>query len=169
MLNRLRAAVLGANDGIVSTSSLVMGVAGAGANNQAILIAGFAALSAGALSMAVGEYVSVASQKDAEKAQASATDDTQEFTSPTQAAIASLLAFTVGGAVPLLAVILSPPETKIPSTIIAVLVALLLTGYFGAVVGRASRLRAILRVVIGGLLAMGATYYIGVAFGIAIG
>lgn len=66
-LNRLRAAVLGANDGIVSTSSLVMGVAGATSDNMAIVIAGLAALSAGALSMAVGEYVSVSSQSDAEK------------------------------------------------------------------------------------------------------
>src|SRR3989344_5688472 len=88
MLNRLRAAVLGANDGIVSTSSVVMGVAGAGADNKAILTAGFAALVAGALSMAVGEYVSVASQKDAEEAHAEAHDDDMEFTSPTQAALA---------------------------------------------------------------------------------
>lgn len=68
MLNRLRAAVLGANDGIVSISSLVMGVAGATSDTKAITIAGLAALIAGALSMAVGEYVSVSSQSDAEKA-----------------------------------------------------------------------------------------------------
>ena len=67
-LNKLRAAVLGANDGIVSISSLVMGVAGATSDNNAIFIAGLAALIAGALSMAVGEYVSVSSQSDAEKA-----------------------------------------------------------------------------------------------------
>ena len=62
-LNKIRAAVLGANDGIVSTSSVVMGVAGASANTQAIFTAGMAALVAGALSMAVGEYVSVSSQR----------------------------------------------------------------------------------------------------------
>lgn len=67
-LNKLRAAVLGANDGIVSISSLVMGVAGATNELQPIFIAGLAALVAGALSMAVGEYVSVSSQSDAEKA-----------------------------------------------------------------------------------------------------
>jgi len=66
-LNKLRAAVLGANDGIVSISALVMGVAGAGGEWHAIFIAGLAALVAGALSMAVGEYVSVSSQSDAEK------------------------------------------------------------------------------------------------------
>jgi len=64
----LRAAVLGANDGIVSTSSLVVGVAAAGSGPTEILIAGFAGLVAGAMSMAAGEYVSVSSQTDAENA-----------------------------------------------------------------------------------------------------
>jgi vacuolar iron transporter family protein len=64
----LRAAVLGANDGIVSTASLVLGVAAAGASTQAILVAGVAGLMAGAMSMAAGEYVSVSSQADTERA-----------------------------------------------------------------------------------------------------
>ena len=64
----LRAAVLGANDGIVSTASLVLGVAAAGASSQGILVAGVAGLVAGAMSMAAGEYVSVSSQADAERA-----------------------------------------------------------------------------------------------------
>ena len=64
----LRAAVLGANDGIVSTASLVLGVAAAGANSANILIAGVAGLVAGAMSMAAGEYVSVSSQADTERA-----------------------------------------------------------------------------------------------------
>src|SRR5512145_3079309 len=64
----LRAAVLGANDGIVSTASLVVGVAAAGAAPQDVLIAGIAGLVAGALSMAAGEYVSVSSQADTERA-----------------------------------------------------------------------------------------------------
>ncbi|MBU0541824.1 MAG: VIT family protein [Gammaproteobacteria bacterium] len=64
----LRAAVLGANDGIVSTASLVLGVAATGAGSQAILVAGMAGLVAGAMSMAAGEYVSVSSQADTEKA-----------------------------------------------------------------------------------------------------
>ena len=64
----LRAAVLGANDGIVSTASLVVGVAAAEAGRQGILIAGIAGLVAGAMSMAAGEYVSVSSQADTEKA-----------------------------------------------------------------------------------------------------
>jgi len=64
----LRAAVLGANDGIVSTASLVLGVAAAGASSQGILVAGVAGLAAGAMSMAAGEYVSVSSQADTERA-----------------------------------------------------------------------------------------------------
>jgi VIT1/CCC1 family predicted Fe2+/Mn2+ transporter len=64
----LRAAVLGANDGIVSTASLILGVAAAGANSQGILVAGVAGLVAGAMSMAAGEYVSVSSQADTERA-----------------------------------------------------------------------------------------------------
>ena len=64
----LRAGVLGANDGIVSTASLIIGVAAASAGKDAILVAGVAALTAGAMSMAAGEYVSVSSQADTERA-----------------------------------------------------------------------------------------------------
>jgi VIT1/CCC1 family predicted Fe2+/Mn2+ transporter len=64
----LRAAVLGANDGIVSTASLILGVAAAGADTKSVLVAGVAGLVAGAMSMAAGEYVSVSSQSDTESA-----------------------------------------------------------------------------------------------------
>ena len=64
----LRAAVLGANDGIVSTASLIVGVAAAGTAREEVLVAGLAALVAGAMSMAAGEYVSVSSQSDTERA-----------------------------------------------------------------------------------------------------
>ncbi|MCR3752504.1 VIT1/CCC1 transporter family protein [Lentzea californiensis] len=67
-MNWLRAGVLGANDGIVSTASLVVGVAGATTDRSQILVAGLAGLFAGAMSMASGEYVSVSSQRDAERA-----------------------------------------------------------------------------------------------------
>ena len=69
--NWLRAAVLGANDGILSVSSLILGVAGSGASRHAVITAGIAALVAGALSMAAGEYVSVSSQRDTEDADVS--------------------------------------------------------------------------------------------------
>jgi vacuolar iron transporter family protein len=80
----LRAAVLGANDGILSTASLVLGVAGSGAGRDAIVVAGIAGLVAGALSMAAGEYVSVSSQADTQEADLArerrelATDHAQE-------------------------------------------------------------------------------------------
>jgi VIT1/CCC1 family predicted Fe2+/Mn2+ transporter len=64
----MRAAVLGANDGIISTASLIVGVAAAAANQNAVLIAGIAGLVAGAMAMAAGEYVSVSSQSDTERA-----------------------------------------------------------------------------------------------------
>lgn len=68
LLNKLRAAVLGANDGVISTAGLVMGVAGATTNLLALATAGIAGLVAGALSMAAGEYVSVSAQRDSERA-----------------------------------------------------------------------------------------------------
>lgn len=67
-LNKLRAAVLGANDGIVSTAGIVLGVAGAAASKETIIIAGIAGLVSGAISMAAGEFVSVSSQRDSERA-----------------------------------------------------------------------------------------------------
>jgi len=66
--NWLRAAVLGANDGLISTASLLVGIAAANQSHEALLLTGFAALTAGALSMAAGEYISVSSQADTEKA-----------------------------------------------------------------------------------------------------
>lgn len=67
-LNKLRAAVLGANDGIVSTAGIVLGVAGAATSKEGIIIAGVAGLVSGAISMAAGEFVSVSSQRDSEHA-----------------------------------------------------------------------------------------------------
>ncbi|MDE3078578.1 MAG: VIT family protein [Paracoccaceae bacterium] len=86
----LRAAVLGANDGIVSTASLVVGVAAAGSGKTEILVAGLAGLVAGAMSMAAGEYVSVSSQTDAEKADLAR--ETQELRDDPEAELAELTA-----------------------------------------------------------------------------
>lgn len=86
----LRAAVLGANDGIVSTASLILGVAASGANNAAILVAGIAGLVAGAMSMAAGEYVSVSSQADTE--QADLAREKQELEETPQQELAELSA-----------------------------------------------------------------------------
>ena len=90
----MRAAVLGANDGIVSTSSLIVGVAAAGSPKTAVLIAGGAGLVAGALSMAAGEYVSVSSQSDTEKADLAR--ETAELEASPDAEHAELAAIYVG-------------------------------------------------------------------------
>lgn len=215
-LNKLRAAVLGANDGIVSVSGVVMGVAGATTDSSTIFTAGLAALVAGALSMAVGEYVSVSSQSDAEKSyieqeRASLRDnpedefeeltqayvdrgvsrataekvareltsknplkahleiefglDEDDINSPTEAAVASLISFTIGGLIPFLATLLAPDNLRIPITAVAVVIALVLTGVLSARAGEARARRAVMRVIIGGLLAMGITYAIGAIFG----
>jgi VIT1/CCC1 family predicted Fe2+/Mn2+ transporter len=86
----LRAAVLGANDGIVSTASLILGVAAAGTDRPAILVAGVAALVAGAMSMAAGEYVSVSSQADAE--QSDLARERHELATAPEAELAELTA-----------------------------------------------------------------------------
>lgn len=218
-LNRLRAAVLGANDGIVSVSSIILGVAGATSSRHTIFIGGLAGLVAGAFSMAVGEYVSVSSQRDAERAfiarerrrlredpehelgglasvyvkkgasektarllakELTAKDalaahldaelqiDEDDLNNPLQAAFASFVAFVVGALVPLLAMLLSPRQARVAIIFVAVLLALCITGYLSATVGDASRKRAIVRVVIGGALAMAATYLVGHIFGTAV-
>ena len=187
-LNWLRAGVLGANDGIVSTAGIVVGVAAATAERAPVFTAGIAALAAGALSMAVGEYVSVSTQRDTERAllskerrelktqpdleldeltglyearglspetahqvakELTAHDalaahaevelriDPEQLTNPWQAAGSSAIAFTVGALLPLLAILLPPPTVRIPVTVVAVLIALAITGWVSAALGGA--------------------------------
>lgn len=90
----LRAAVLGANDGLISTASLVAGVAAAGADTRYILITGIAGLVAGALSMAAGEYVSVSSQADTERADLAR--ETKELESEPQLELQELTDIYIG-------------------------------------------------------------------------
>jgi VIT1/CCC1 family predicted Fe2+/Mn2+ transporter len=211
-LNALRAAVLGANDGIVSVAGIVMGVAGATSVTHTIFVGGMAGLVAGALSMAAGEYVSVSTQRDTEQAllakeaqelvddpedelaelagiyrdkgltqelalevarqltehdalgahaEAELGIDPDDLTNPWQAAGASMLSFIIGALLPLLTITLIPSGARIGATVGAVVLALVLTGWLSATAGEASRSRAILRNVTGGLLAMGVTYLIG--------
>ena len=87
--------------------------------------------------------------------------DPNELTSPTVAAVSSAVAFTFGSALPVLSIVLAPPEHRIIVTVVAVVVALVLTGFLSARVSGTGAVRAILRVVLGGLLAMGVTYWIG--------
>ncbi|MFC7489677.1 MULTISPECIES: VIT1/CCC1 transporter family protein [unclassified Knoellia] len=211
-LNWLRAAVLGANDGIVSTAGIVIGVAAATTQRSTILTAGLAGLAAGAMSMAVGEYVSVSTQRDTEEAlltkerrelreepeaelqelaemyadkglsaelahqvavQLTAHDalaahaetelgiDPEALTRPWQAAYASFVSFTVGALVPLVAMLLVGVSARVPVTVVAVVAALLGTGWLSARLGSSPVGPAIRRNVVGGVLAMAVTYAIG--------
>lgn len=219
MLNKLRAAVLGANDGVVSTAGLIFGVAGATDARGAIFTAGLAGLVAGALSMGVGEYISVSTQRDTERAyiakerkalrndpegeleelthiyeekglspktaaqvakelsekdvvkahlDAELNINEEDLTNPMHAAVSSLFAFTGGALIPLTAAVFAPNNLRVYITLIAVVAALTLTGYYSATVGGASRRKAVLRVIVGGVLAMVITYGIGRLFGTAI-
>ncbi|MFJ4903203.1 VIT family protein [Streptomyces sp. NPDC088727] len=217
-LNWLRAAVLGANDGVVSTAGLVVGVAGATDDRSTLLTAGLAGLLAGSMSMAAGEYVSVSTQRDSEKA-ALATEkrelqetpeaelaeltgllegkglsrevareaavqlterdalrahaevelgiDPDDLTNPWHAAGASFLAFTVGALLPLLAIVLPPNSLRLLVTVLSVLAALALTGWWSAQLGEASVGPAVLRNMGGGALAMAVTYAAGELLGAA--
>src|SRR6476619_5598177 len=218
-LNWLRAGVLGANDGIVSTAGIVVGVAAATAERAPIFTAGVAGLAAGAVSMALGEYVSVSTQRDTEKALLSKerrelredpaaeldelaalyeakglstatartvaeelTDhdafaahaevelgiDPDDLTNPWQAALSSALSFTVGAVLPLNEILTPPTTWRIPVTVVAVLVALVITGAVSAGLGGAPKDRAVVRNVVGGGLALAITYAIGHLVGAAI-
>jgi VIT1/CCC1 family predicted Fe2+/Mn2+ transporter len=216
----LRAAVLGANDGIVSVAAIIVGVAAADSSRSAIVTAGVAGLVAGAASMAAGEYVSVSSQSDTERAdlalerrelvsdpvgeraelagiyrerglsprlaeevaaELSARDDVLavhardelgmtalSHARPFQAAGASAASFTVGAALPLMAVILAPSSARIAVTIAATLAALGLTGWAGARIGGAPPGRGVLRVVIWGVAAMALTMLVGSVVGTTV-
>jgi VIT1/CCC1 family predicted Fe2+/Mn2+ transporter len=211
-LNWLRAGVLGANDGIVSTAGLVVGVAGATTDRTAILIAGLAGLVAGALSMAGGEYVSVSSQADTEKAalelekhelrempeheleeltaiyvdkglspelaaavaveltehdalaahaEAELGIHPEERTNALHAAWSSMIAFTVGALLPLLAIVLPPSSWRVPVTVVAVTAALVLTGVTSARLGGGPARKPVVRNVVVGLVAMAITFAVG--------
>ncbi len=215
----LRAAVLGANDGLISTASLIMGVAAASATKGDIVIAGVAGLFAGALSMAAGEYVSVSSQADTETAdiarETKELEDNPEFetneltdiyekrgldkelarkvaeqlmkkdalqahardelgmtdfskANPIQAAITSAITFTVGAALPLLMVVISPLQMITTTVSIASLFFLSVLGAVGAKAGKANILKATIRVTFWGAFAMAVTAIIGKLFGAVV-
>ncbi len=219
-LNWLRAGVLGANDGIISTAGLVIGVAAATTNAGEIATAGFAGLVAGAVSMALGEYVSVSTQRDTERAlidkergelevmpaeehaelvellrRRGLSQDTavraaaelterdalrahlavelgineQELANPWAAAGSSALAFAAGAVVPLAAILVSPASVRIAITFLAVVVGLLATGWISARLARSPMRAALVRLVVGGALAMAVTFGIGYVFGAATG
>jgi VIT1/CCC1 family predicted Fe2+/Mn2+ transporter len=179
---------------------------------------GIAGLIAGALSMSLGEYVSVSSQRDTEKAllakeryeienfpeeelkeltliyekkglrketativakelmendafaahaDAELGIDPNALTNPGHAAWASAISFSIGGIIPLVAIVFSPEPMRVAFTFVAVLIALVITGVLSGHISGASKTRATLRVVIGGGLAMAVTFGIGYLFGVA--
>ncbi|MGC1747421.1 MAG: VIT family protein [Pseudolabrys sp.] len=215
----LRAAVLGANDGIISTASLIVGVATAATTQNEVLIAAVAGLVAGAMSMAAGEYVSVSSQSDTERAdlarERKELSDNIEFEKeelaqiyvkrglepplarqvaqqlmakdaltahardelgisdittarPVQAALTSAATFSVGAAMPLLMVVVSPSRVLVPIVSVASLGFLALLGAIGARAGGANVLRATARVTFWGALAMALTAGIGKLVGTVV-
>jgi VIT1/CCC1 family predicted Fe2+/Mn2+ transporter len=217
--NWLRAAVLGANDGIISISSLAIGVASAGTERDPILLATVAGLVAGALSMAAGEYVSVSSQTDIEKAdierekqelkempeaemqilaqiyerrglkKETAMQVAKELTEadalgahirdelglnevsqakPIQAALASGLAFSAGGILPLLVTFLAPVKGMEYYLYGFTIVSLIVLGTVSAKAGGSSVAKAIARIVIWGTLAMGISGLVGYLFGVKV-
>jgi len=215
----LRAMVLGANDGIISTACLVLGVAAATTQRSAILTAGMAGLVAGAASMALGEYVSVSSQRDSEQSdiakekwelehtpdielaelagiyrkkglpQALAHEVAVELTKhdalkihlaeelgiheatrarPLQASIGSAGSFAIGAAIPLIAVALFTEAMRFTGTIAIVVLTLVALGVSSSKYGGAHPVRPVLRVVIGGLVAIAVTMAVGKLFGAAV-
>jgi VIT1/CCC1 family predicted Fe2+/Mn2+ transporter len=208
--------VLGANDGLISTACLVLGIAAANLDRPEILKAGMAGLVAGAVSMALGEYVSVSSQRDSEQSDiakekweletmpeheldeltmiyankglpyAMAREVAEELTknnalathlaeelgitgvnlaNPLEAAVGSAGAFTLGAAIPLIAIAVGSEASRIPLTLGVVTLSLIGLGFTSARFGKASLGRPIIRVVIGGLAAMGITMAVGMAVG----
>ncbi|KAE8100433.1 hypothetical protein FH972_018332 [Carpinus fangiana] len=168
----LRAAVLGANDGLVSTASLMMGVGAVKQDIKAMILTGFAGLVAGACSMAIGEFVSVYSQLDIEVAQmkrekqreAGEEDQNKDgekesLPNPLQAAAASALAFSMGAIVPLLAAsFIKEYKLRVGMIVGTVSLALLVFGWLGAFLGKAPVVKSAARVFVGGLIAMGITF-----------
>jgi vacuolar iron transporter family protein len=205
--------VLGANDGLLSTAALLVGVASGNASRDSILLAGFAALTAGALSMAVGEYSSVSAQRDAELADLSRearelranpeaereelahiyrerglsaelaarvaddlTDrgdplvthardelglDLTALARPVQAAGVSACSFVVGGVPPLVAAAVVGATWRVPVFVAITLIGLAALGALGARLGGASRVRAAVRVMVGGAVALAVAALVG--------
>ncbi|KAK1440304.1 hypothetical protein QVD17_06129 [Tagetes erecta] len=162
----LRAAVLGANDGLVSVASLMMGVGAVKQDAKAMIVSGFAGLVAGACSMAIGEFVSVYSQLDVEVAQMKREKRTKEqvkereqLPNPIQAALASALAFTLGAIVPLLAAsFIKDQKVRMGVVVGAVSLTLVLFGWVGSILGGTPAVKSTVRVLLGGLMAMAITY-----------
>ncbi|KVI10966.1 vacuolar iron transporter homolog 4-like [Cynara cardunculus var. scolymus] len=164
----LRAAVLGANDGLVTVASLMMGVGAVKQDAKAMILSGFAGLVAGACSMAIGEFVSVYSQLDVEVAQMKREKrmienqeekEKEQLPNPIQAAVASGLAFSLGAVVPLLAAsFIGDHKVRLGVVVAAVSFALVVFGWIGSMIGGTSVVKPCFRGLFGGLMAMAITF-----------
>ncbi|XP_072993888.1 vacuolar iron transporter homolog 2-like [Typha latifolia] len=179
----LRAAVLGANDGLVSVSSLMIGIGAVNQSAKAMLVSGLAGLVAGACSMAIGEFVSVYAQYDIEVAQMkreregevgegneTSEEERERLPSPAQAAGASALAFAAGAILPLLAGgFIKPWGVRVGVVCAVTSLALAGFGATGAVLGGAKICRSMIRVLLGGWAAMAISYGVLRLFDLAFG
>ncbi|KAI3770256.1 hypothetical protein L6452_01383 [Arctium lappa] len=164
----LRAAILGANDGLVSVASLMMGVGAVNQDVEAMIISGFAGVVAGACSMAIGEFVSVYSQLDVEVAQMKRDSRMMENKAEKrknyqilfmQAAVASTLAFSLGAIVPLLsASLVGDHKVRLGVVVGAVSLGLVIFGWIGSILGGTHVVKSCFRVLFGGLMVMAITF-----------
>ncbi|KAJ1434965.1 Ccc1 family [Sesbania bispinosa] len=157
----LRAAVLGANDGLLSTASLMMGVGAVRKDVKTMMLTGVAGLVGGACSMAIGEFVSVYAQYDIELSQMKREGNVQKnkLPNPYYASFASAVAFAVGALVPLLgAAFINNYKVRLGVMVGVVSLALMVFGWLGAFLGKAPLVKSSLRVLIGGWLAMAVTF-----------
>nr|GLL45566.1 vacuolar iron transporter homolog 4-like [Ipomoea trifida] len=168
----LRAALLGANDGLLSTASLMMGVGAVRKDARTMVLAGIAGLVAGACSMAIGEFVSVYSQHDMAVAEMERKEsrragpgERESLPNPFQAAGASAMAFAVGAVVPLLpAAFIRAYRWRVAVVVAVSSAALLGFGGLGAYLGRAPYMKSCFRVLIGGWVAMAITFAVSKSF-----
>lgn len=177
-LNVLRAGILGANDGIISVSGIVLGAVGADLNASTLFISGLSGMLAGACSMAGGEWISVSAQHDVQThALASqATSNTpgklnlhsNDFLIPLHAAAMSFMAFICGALIPLLAISLSSARWRVVNTALAMMVALSLNAIISTAKTDASTGRTIIRNVVIGVLTILVTYAIGLIFHVSV-
>ena len=214
----LRAAVLGSNDGIISIAGLVIGVLEATQSKEAVFTAGIAGIIAGVISIAVGEYISVKTQRDMEEsslakerqnlvnypkeeledlvsayekeglkpniAETVATEfteanafmahaeadlhiDPNHLINPWKSVVASSISFVLSALIPLSAIMLCPQTYSVLAVFVSVIIALTITGTLTAKISGANTLRSTLRIVIGGTIAMVATYIAGILFRVA--
>ncbi|KAF7842648.1 vacuolar iron transporter-like protein 4-like [Senna tora] len=168
----LRAAVLGANDGLVTVASLMMGVSAVRQDIKSVLLAGFAGLIAGACSMGIGEFLSVYTQLDIELVQMKRQKEENKITiivdneekkedlpNPFQASMASMVAFSIGGVVPLMgAIFIKDYKVRMCVVVALASLALVVFGVIGAILGKTSVSKSCVRVVIGGWMAMAITF-----------